>query len=70
MLYPTRPGVAFNHRMATMRMRAIAPGPLCRAGRPTYNGGYIRKYWPMSFTLWRGVAGMVKPTRRPGSLES
>src|SRR5215204_6398999 len=23
----------------------------------------------MSFTLWRGVAGLVKPTRRPGTLE-
>jgi maleate cis-trans isomerase len=23
----------------------------------------------MSFTLWRGVVGMVKPTRRPGTLE-
>jgi maleate isomerase len=23
----------------------------------------------MSFTLWRGVAGMVRPTRRPGTLE-
>jgi hypothetical protein len=24
---------------------------------------------PMSFTLWRGVVGMVRPTRRPGTLE-
>jgi maleate isomerase len=24
---------------------------------------------PMSFTLWRGVVGMVRPTRRPGGLE-
>src|SRR5690349_14792423 len=23
----------------------------------------------MSFTLWRGVVGMVRPTRRPGTLE-
>ena len=23
----------------------------------------------MSFTLWRGVVGLVKPTRRPGTLE-
>ena len=23
----------------------------------------------MSFTLWRGVTGLVKPTRRPGTLE-
>ncbi|MFN3890589.1 MAG: hypothetical protein ACK4MV_09335 [Beijerinckiaceae bacterium] len=23
----------------------------------------------MSFTMWRGVVGLVKPTRRPGSLE-
>lgn len=23
----------------------------------------------MSFTLWRGVVGMIKPTRRPGTLE-
>ena len=23
----------------------------------------------MSFTLWRGVAGLIKPTRRPGTLE-
>jgi len=23
----------------------------------------------MAYTLWRGVAGLVKPTRRPGSLE-
>jgi hypothetical protein len=24
---------------------------------------------PMGFTLWRGVIGMVRPTRRPGTLE-
>jgi maleate isomerase len=24
---------------------------------------------PMSMTLWRGVVGMVRPTRRPGTLE-
>lgn len=24
---------------------------------------------PMSFTLWRGVVGMIRPTRRPGTLE-
>ena len=23
----------------------------------------------MSFTLWRGTVGMVRPTRRPGTLE-
>ena len=23
----------------------------------------------MSFALWRGVVGMVRPTRRPGTLE-
>ena len=23
----------------------------------------------MSLTLWRGVVGMVRPTRRPGTLE-
>lgn len=23
----------------------------------------------MSYTMWRGVAGLIKPTRRPGSLE-
>src|SRR5256885_16727256 len=23
----------------------------------------------MTYTMWRGVLGMVKPTRRPGSLE-
>ena len=23
----------------------------------------------MAYTLWRGVVGMIKPTRRPGSLE-
>ena len=23
----------------------------------------------MAYTLWRGVIGLVKPTRRPGSLE-
>jgi hypothetical protein len=23
----------------------------------------------MAYTLWRGVVGLVKPTRRPGSLE-
>src|SRR5690242_7985552 len=23
----------------------------------------------MSYTLWRGVIGLIKPTRRPGSLE-
>jgi maleate cis-trans isomerase len=29
----------------------------------------IRGEGPMSFTLWRGVVGMVRPTRRPGALE-
>jgi hypothetical protein len=24
----------------------------------------------MHYTMWRGVAGLVKPTRRPGSLET
>ena len=24
----------------------------------------------MHYSMWRGVAGLVKPTRRPGSLET
>jgi maleate isomerase len=39
----------------------------CAAVGDAYSGR--RAGATMSFTLWRGVVGMVRPTRRPGTLE-
>jgi maleate cis-trans isomerase len=43
---------------------------LWHAASSVYSGDHSRiGERSMSFTLWRGVVGMVRPTRRPGTLE-
>src|SRR6202022_4844905 len=55
-------------------MSLITAAIPARAARPADKTSVIagrrrRLEERMSFALWRGVVGMVRPTRRPGTLE-
>src|SRR5207237_8822848 len=54
-----------NHEHAAVAGRAGAG-----SAETTLIRARSRERRGMHYTMWRGVAGLVKPTRRPGSLET